>query len=80
MVGSSVVVKVQKHGTGDMATIKLVRGAAERIMAIGQLFLILSEIISDLNHHKLPSVSDIERCVPLPRLRKMQRRFPIAAS
>lgn len=60
MVGSTVTITVQKFNSKNTVTIRLVRAAAERIRAIGQLFLQLSGICSDCYHHKLPTVKDIE--------------------
>lgn len=60
VVGSTVTITVQKHNSKNTVSVRLVRAAAERIRAIGQLFLQLSEICSDCYHHKLPTVRDIE--------------------
>jgi hypothetical protein len=59
VIGSTVRIKLAK-ADGRVATLPIVRASVERLRAIGQLFLMLSEVHSDCVHHKMPSAEDID--------------------
>lgn len=60
IIGTPVRITVQKAGSHKTVVVTVVRAGAARIRAIGQLFLLMSELLSDINHGKLPSGKDVE--------------------
>jgi hypothetical protein len=62
VVGSSVRIKLKKP-SGKTFECTLQRGSIARIEANGELFLMLTEIIGDIENHKKIAVGDIMGCV-----------------
>ena len=60
VVGSSVRLKLRKP-SGKFFECTIQRGSIARIEAIGELFLMLTEVSGDIQHQKKISVDDIMR-------------------
>lgn len=60
VVGSSVRLKLRKP-SGKFFECTIQRGSIARIEAIGELFLMLTEVIGDIQHQKKISVDHIIR-------------------
>ena len=58
IVGSSVHLKVKKP-SGKVFECTVQRGSIARIEAIGELFLMLTEVVAQIQHHKKVTVADI---------------------
>jgi hypothetical protein len=61
-----VKLKLRKP-SGTMFECTIQRGAIARIEAIGELFLMMTEVIADIQHQKKISVDDIMGYVGLQR-------------
>jgi len=58
VIGSSVRLKVRKP-SGKIFECTIQRGAIARIEAIGELFLMLTEVIGTIQNHEKVTVGDI---------------------
>jgi hypothetical protein len=58
VVGSSVSIKIRKP-SGKLFECTVQRGAIARIEAIGELFLMLTEVIGTIQNHEKLTVGDI---------------------
>ena len=58
IVGSGVHLKVKKP-SGKVFECTVQRGSIARIEAIGELFLMLTEVVAQIQHHKKVTVADI---------------------
>jgi chromosome segregation ATPase len=61
VVGSPVCLRIKKISTGRHVEVNVIRGYVTRIQAIGELFLMFTELLADISKNKRISADEIFR-------------------